>query len=125
MNKIQRIETEYKKALAGNQFNASLYNDYALFLYRYKRDVEASLKQLNRAIKFDPENRMYKTNYIKIVKSRGAAVKKRYNLFAIFVVSLMLWLGFSGYNNYMNMLSLFIVAQIVINYQRTLYKTHD
>ena len=125
MNKIQKMENEYKKALVCNPYNASLYNDYALFLYKYKKDTENSLKQLNRAIKFDPLNRVYKMNYLKIIRNRDLGVGKRYNFFILFVLGIMLWLGFSGYNNYMNMFSLFIVAQIVINYQKTIYKTHD
>ena len=38
MNKIERMELEYKKAIKYYPTNASIYNDYAVFLHRYKKD---------------------------------------------------------------------------------------
>ena len=38
MNTIEKMENEYMKALKTNPCNASLNNDYAVFLYKYKHD---------------------------------------------------------------------------------------
>lgn len=117
MNKIDKIDYEYKKAIKFNPFNAALYNDYAVFLEKYKHDFELSVKYLNRAIKFEPENKLYKNNLNKLIKKYNLKTQKRYTIFTLILVGIMFWIGYQGYTNFMNIFALFILAQIILSNQ--------
>ena len=119
MNRNDRIDFEYKKAIKNNPYNAVLYNDYAVFLDKYRHDFEASLKYLNRAIKFDPENRLYKYNLNKLIKKYEMKAQKRYTIFTLFLIGVMFWIGYQGYTNFMNIFALFVLAQIILSYQKS------
>ena len=114
MNKTDRIENEYLKAINANPCNSSLYNDYAIFLSKYRKDNISAVKYLNRAIKFSPDNAIYKSNLNKIIKQYKAKNQVRYTIFLIFLISVMLWIGYEGYTNFMNIFSLFVLAQVVL-----------
>ena len=118
MNKLDRIENEYLKAIHINPYNASLYNDYAIFLSKYKNDSLSAVKYLNRAIKFAPTNPIYKSNMAKLIKKYETKNNLRYTIFTLFVVGVMLWIGIEGYTNFMNIFSLFVLAQIVLYSQK-------
>ena len=120
MNRIARMEAEYINAIESNPTNSEIYNDYAVFLYRYKKDTISALKYLNRAIKFAPDNKIYKSNIQKILKSRKAKIRRRYYIFSLIVAGIMFWIGYNGYTNFMNLFSLFVLVQIVLNYQNNL-----
>ena len=120
MNRIDRLEAEYINAIESNPTNSEIYNDYAVFLYRYKNDTISALKYLNRAIKFAPNNKIYKSNIKKILKSRKTKICRRYYIFSLVVVGIMFWIGYNGYTNLMNLFSLFVLVQIVLNYQNNL-----
>lgn len=124
MNKTDTIKYEYIKAIRMNPVNASLYNDYAVFLHKYKKDVDGALFYLNRAIKFDPHNKVYRTNVYKILKSRKTKVQHRYYVLSLIVAAVMVWIGCNGYTNIMNLLSLFVLVQIVLNYQNNFNKIY-
>lgn len=117
MNRNDRIEFEYKKAIKNNPCNAALFNDYAVFIDKYRHDFDLSVKYLNRAIKFEPENNLYKSNLNKLLKKYEIKTQKRYTVFTLFLVGVMLWIGYQGYTNFMNIFALFLLAQIVLNYQ--------
>ncbi len=121
MNKIERVEKEYKKAIKVNPTNSSLYNDYAVFLSKYRKDLESSLKYLNLALKLNPENKIFKSNLNKIIKQQEIKIQRRHNIFLLFIIGVMLWIGYEGYTNFLNLLTLFVLAQTVLNYPKTLY----
>ena len=125
MNKTDKMEYEYIKAIKLNPVNASLYNDYAVFLHRYKRDLDGALIYLNRAIKFDPENKIYKSNLYKILKTRKIKNRKRHYILSLAVAAVMFFIGYNGYANFMNLLSLFVLVQIVLNYQNNLDRSYS
>ena len=120
MNRTDRMEYEYIKAIKSNPTNASLYNDYAVFLNRYRKDDILAIKYLNRAIKFNPNNGVYKTNLNILLKKQAQKYETRKNIFILFLISVMIWIGYMGYTNIMNIMSLFILAQLVLNNRKTL-----
>lgn len=120
MNKIDKMEYEYAKAIKLNPTNAALYNDYAVFLHKYKKDVNGAIKYFNRALKFDYDNKTYKSNLYKILKSKRLKNRNRYYIFSLVIAGIMIWIGYNGYTNFMNLLSLFVLVQIVLNYQNNL-----
>ena len=124
MNKIEKVEQEYKKAIKINPTNSSLYNDYAVFLSKYRKDLGASLKYLNLALKLNPENKIFKSNLNKIIKQQEIKVQRRHNIFLLFIIGVMLWIGYEGYTNFLNLLTLFVLAQTVLNYPKTLYNNN-
>jgi tetratricopeptide (TPR) repeat protein len=124
MNKIERVEKEYKKAIKVNPTNSSLYNDYAVFLSKYRKDLESSLKYLNLALKLNPENKIFKSNLNKIIKQQEIKIQRRHNIFLLFIIGVMLWIGYEGYTNFLNLLTLFVLAQTVLNYPKTLYNNN-
>ena len=122
MNKLDRVEYEYQKAIELNPNNASLYNDYAVFLNRYRKDYRAALKYLNRAIKFEPDNKIYKLNFNKTIRDCERCACRRYNLFLIFLIGVMIWIGINEYTNIMNLLSLLVLSQMILSYQKNNFK---
>lgn len=124
MNKTEKIKYEYLKAIKMNPANAPLYNDYAVFLHKFEHDDKGALFYLNRAIKFDPDNKTYKANVVKILKSRKTKVYRRYYVLSLMVAAVMFWIGYNGYTNLMNLLSLFVLVQIVLNYQNNFNKIY-
>lgn len=120
MNRTDKMEYEYIKAIKLNPANPALYNDYAVFLHKYKRDLDGAVLYLNRAIKFDPENTIYKSNLCKILKIRKLKTRKRHYLLSLAIAAIMFWIGYNGYTNFMNLFSLFVLVQIVLNYQNNL-----
>lgn len=118
MNRINKINIEYQKALKYNPKNTNLYNDYAVFLHKYKKDTDSAIKYLCKAIQFEPQNIIYKSNYKKLLREKNLKNRKRYNIFLLIIAGVMVWISFNGYTNFMNILSLFLLAQIVINNQK-------
>jgi len=114
MNRIDKMENEYMKAINLNPYNASLYNDYAVFLSKYRKDNISAIKYFNRAVKFSPNNAIYKSNLNKLLKKYEAKNCIRHYVFLVFLVGVMLWIGYAGYTNFMNVFSLFVLAQVVI-----------
>ena len=125
MNRTDRMEYEYIKAIKSNPTNASLYNDYAVFLNRYRNDDIQAIKYLNRAIKFNPNNGVYKTNLNILLKKQTQKFETRKNIFILFLTSVMIWIGYMGYTNIMNIMSLFILAQLVLNNKTTFSKNYN
>ena len=125
MNRTEKIEREYAKAIAANPTNSELYNDFAVFLYKYKKDTLNAIKYLNRATKFSPDNKIYKSNIQKILKSHNKKLHRRYYIFSLVVAGIMFWIGYNGYTNFMNLLSLFVLVQIVLNYQNNLNEVYS
>lgn len=125
MNKVERIEREFLRAIKCDLNNADLYNDYAIFLYRYKNDYNKSVALLKKAVSLNPYNRIYRDNYNKILRSTEVKFNNYHSFFVLLIAGIMVWLSFSGYHNFMNMFSLFIVAQIVMNYQKNLCKKYN
>lgn len=126
MSMVKKIENEYKRAIKSCPENASLYNDYAVFLCKYKNNRELALKYMSKALMFNPSNKTFKSNYLKLRKRvNSQKTSRKHNVFAICVVVLMVWLGYNGYSNFMNMLSLFIVAQIVLDSRKTFCVQED
>jgi tetratricopeptide (TPR) repeat protein len=119
------MEYEYIKAIKSNPTNASLYNDYAVFLNRYRKDDIQAIKYLNRAIKFNPNNGVYKTNLNILLKKQTQKFETRENIFILFLTSVMIWIGYMGYTNIMNIMSLFILAQLVLNNKTTFSKNYN
>ena len=115
MNKFDKLENEYIKAIDNNPCNASLYNDYAVFLNKYKRDFYNSAKYLTRAIRLEPNNYIYKSNLNKIIKKHNNKNHIRYIIFALFILGIILWIACNGYSNFVNTISLFLLAQIVLH----------
>jgi len=122
MNKTDKIEYEFQKAIFQNPINASLYNDYAVFLSKYRKDYCAALKNFSRAIKFDPQNKIYKSNFNKTIRLQENKINFRHNIFMIFLISVMSWIGINGYTNIMNLFSLFVIAQLVLSYKQSISK---
>ncbi len=118
MNRLDVMEYEYRKAISTNLNNATLYNDYGVFLTKYRKDYKQALKYFNRAIKFEPENRIYKSNFNKTIRKQEQKLSLIHNVFMVFLVCIMSWIGLNGYTNIMNLLSLFVLAQIVLTYQK-------
>ena len=114
MKRVDKVENEFIKAINIQPCNASLYNDYAVFLSKYRKDNFTALKYLNRAIKFAPENMIYKSNFNKLIKKCESENNLKYTIFLLFIVAIMMWIGFKGYTNFMNIFSLFILAQTVL-----------
>lgn len=122
MNKIRSIENEFRKALKMYPNSAELYNDYGMFLYRYKKDCGNAAKFLIKALRINPENKLYRYNYNKIIREASTKFENYHNFLVLLIFAIMVWLGFNGYNNLMNMVSLFLLAQIIMNYQKNLNK---
>lgn len=122
MNKTLKIEREFKKAITLYPSSPELYNDYAMFLYRYKNDYNEATNLLKKAIRLSPENKIYKFNYNKIIRQTEVKIGSYYNLLILAIVAIMVWLSTNGYNNFLNMFSLFAVAQIIINYRKNTIK---
>ena len=118
MNKTLKIEREFTKAIKLYPNSAELYNDYAMFLYRYKNDYNEATNLLKKAIRLAPENKIYKFNYNKIIRQTEVKIGSYYNLLILAIVAIMVWLSTNGYNNFLNMFSLFAIAQIIINYKK-------
>ena len=125
MNKLEKIEKEYVKAIKSNPTNSILYNDYAVFLDKYRNDYEGAFKYLNKALKFEPQNSFYQTNLNRIIKKYEAKSNRRNGIFLIFLIGVMTWIGYNGYTNFMNLLTLFVLAQTVLNYKNPLYIHHN
>jgi tetratricopeptide (TPR) repeat protein len=124
MNKIEKVETEYKKAIKINPTNSSLYNDYAVFLSKYRKDVDSAYKDISVALRLNPKNRILKSNINKILQQQELKSRRRHNIFLLFIVVVMLWIGYEGYTNFLNLLTLFVLAQTVLNYPKTLYNNN-
>lgn len=122
MNKTLKIEKEFTKAIKLYPNSAELYNDYAMFLYRYKNDYNEATNLLKKAIRLAPENKIYKFNYNKIIRQTEIKIGNYYNLLILAIVAIMVWLSTNGYNNFLNIFSLFAVAQIIINYRKNTIK---
>lgn len=122
MNKTLKIEKEFTKAIKLYPNSAELYNDYAMFLYRYKNDYNEATNLLKKAIRLAPENKIYKFNYNKIIRQTEVKIGSYYNLLILAIVAIMVWLSTNGYNNFLNMFSLFAIAQIIINYKKNTIK---
>ena len=122
MNKTLKIEREFTKAIKLYPNSAELYNDYAMFLYRYKNDYNKATNLLKKAIRLAPENKIYKFNYNKIIRQTEVKIGSYYNLLILAIVAIMVWLSTNGYNNFLNMFSLFAIAQIIINYRKNTIK---
>lgn len=118
MDRTDKIGYEFQKAILQNPNNASLYNDYAVFLSTYKKNYVLALKYFNRAIKFEPDNKIYKSNFNKTIQKHEKEFLFRHNVFMFFLIGVMIWIGVNGYTNIMNLLSLFVLAQIVLIYQK-------
>ncbi len=125
MNKTDKIEKEFIKAIKTYPQNAELYNDYAMFLYRFKNDYITASKLLFKACRLSPENKIYRYNYNKILRNTNMKFSNYHTLLAVIIAGIMCWLSFNGYNSFLNMFTLFLVAQIVINYQKNLYKKYN
>ncbi len=125
MNETDKIEKEFLKAIKTYTKNAELYNDYAMFLYRYKNDYITASQLLYKACRLAPENRIYRYNYNKILRNTEIKFGNYHNFLVLVILGIMCWLSFNGYHNFLNMFSLFLVAQIVINYQKNLYKKYN
>lgn len=122
MNKTLKIEKEFTKAIKLYPNSAELYNDYAMFLYRYKNDYNEATNLLKKAIRLAPENKIYKFNYNKIIRQTEIKIGNYYNLLILAIIGIMVWLSTNGYNNFLNIFSLFAVAQIIINYRKNTIK---
>lgn len=122
MNKTLKFEREFTKAIKLYPNSAELYNDYAMFLYRYKNDYNEATNLLKKAIRLAPENKIYKFNYNKIIRQTEVKIGSYYNLLILAIVAIMVWLSTNGYNNFLNMFSLFAIAQIIINYKKNTIK---
>lgn len=122
MNKTLKIEKEFTKAIKLYPNSAELYNDYAMFLYRYKNDYNEATNLLKKAIRLAPENKIYKFNYNKIIRQTEIKIGNYYNLLILAIVAIMVWLSTNGYNNFLNIFSLFAIAQIIINYRKNTIK---
>ena len=118
MKKMDRIEYEYQRAIKENPNNAFLYNDYGIFLSKYKKEYKHALKYFNRAIKFEPSNKIYKLNFNRTLQKQEQQISLRHNIFMVFLIGEMSWIGINEYTNVMNLVSLFILAQLVLTYQR-------
>ena len=118
MNRIDRMEYEYQRAIRTNSNNATLYNDYGVFLTKYRKDYKQALKYFNRAIKFEPENKIYKSNFNKTIHKQEQKISLIHNIFMVALAGVMSWIGLNGYTNIMNLLSLFVLSQIVLTYQK-------
>jgi len=125
MNKTDKIEYEYIKAIKLNPVNASLYNDYAVFLNKYRKDDIMAIRYLNKALKFNPDNKVYKTNLNILLKKQSRKIENRKNMFLLFLTGVIAWIGYMGYTNMMNIMSLFILAQLVLNSRRTMNKIYN
>ena len=70
-------------------------------------------------------NAIYRFNAISInlpmafFTEQEQKISLRHNIFMIFLVSVMVWIGINGYTNMMNLLSLFVLAQTVLTFQKT------
>lgn len=122
MNKVERIEREFVRALRMYPMSDELYNDYAMFLYRHKNDYNMAIKLLQKALRINPQSKIYRYNYNKIINSTKARFTNYHNFLVFLIFGIMVWLGFYGYNNLMNMASLFLLAQIIMNYQKNMYR---
>ena len=118
MNRLDVMEYEYQKAIRTNLNNATLYNDYGIFLTKYKKNYNRALKCFSKAIKLEPENNVYKSNFNKTIRRQEQKLSFRHNVFMVFLVCVMGWIGLNGYTNVMNLLSLFVLAQIVLTCQK-------
>ncbi len=125
MNRIEKMEKEFLNAIKIYPQSADLYNDYAMFLYRYKNEYNMAVRLLAKAIRLNPENRIYKYNYNKVLHNTEIKFANYHNFLVLLILGIMCWLSINGYHNFLNMFSLFLVAQIVINYQRNLYKKYN
>ncbi len=122
MNRTDKLEYEYIKAIKTNPCNSSLYNDYGVFLEKYRNDDYSAIKYFNRAIRLAPNKQIYKSNLNKILKKLEAKSRRRHMIFVIFLACLMFWLGYNGYSNFANIVPLFLLAQIILNSQRNYTK---
>lgn len=119
---LKQKESRRTGTIENRKINASLYNDYAIFLFKYKNDLNNSIKYLGKAIKSEPENMVYKANFARIMNERENNLSKVYTIFILAVVGLMLWLGYNEYTNYMNILSLFAVIQLALHQKRKIVR---
>ena len=118
----ETIVKNREKVTSRRRANASLYNDYAIFLFKYKKDINNSIKYLNKAIKTEPGNKVYKANFARIMNERESSLSNIYTIFILGVVGIMLWLGYNGYTNYMNVFSLFAVIQLALHQQKRIVR---
>lgn len=125
MNKVEKIEREFLKAIKSDLNNADLYNDYAIFLCRYRNDYDRALGFLKKALALNPYNKIYRENYSNVLRKTGTRINMYHSFLVLVIVGVMGWLSYSGYHNFLNMFSLFIVAQIVMNYQKNLLKKYN
>ena len=119
---LKQKEIRHTSLMEKRKVNASLYNDYAVFLFKYKNDLNNSIKYLTKAIKTEPENMVYRANFARVMNEKEKNLSKIYTLFILAVVGIMLWLGYNGYTNYMNVLSLFAVIQLALHHQRKIVR---
>jgi len=125
MNQIEKIEKEFINSIKLNPYNADLYNDYAIFLCKYKNDYTKACGLLKKAHSLNPYNKIYKYNYSKILRKSDDKFDIYHNLLIFAIVGIMTWLSINEYHNFLNMFSLFIVAQIVMNYQKNICKKYN
>lgn len=119
---LKQKENRRTGLIENRKINASLYNDYAIFLFKYKNDLNNSIKYLGKAIKSEPKNMVYRANFARIMNEKENNLSKVYTIFILGVVGLMLWLGYNEYTNYMNILSLFAVIQLALHQKRKIVR---
>ena len=119
---LKQKEIRHTSLMEKRKVNASLYNNYAVFLFKYKNDLNSSIKYFTKAIKTEPENIVYRANFARVMNEKEKNLSKIYTIFILAVVGIMLWLGYNGYTNYMNVLSLFAVIQLALQHQRKIAK---